>query len=286
MNALAATLALFSTLATAPDWVKPEDFKGKKILIACYYWEGNAVDSVPMNNVPAVLRKLGFTVDVLKSPPHLPSLTPYDEVWIVSGSGGPFDTSDAAKIKTFLDSGKGVYVMADNTPYIHEANVIGGLLHGISFDGAYLGDKTINVVPPGTIKKLIDEAMKKEDMEKLIEYRRAGWFNGKLYAEDHELLTGISQIYEGCTLSSMTASPDLEVIIRASDNNPLVSVSTKPEQRIVYDGGFTRLYYRWNEHAEISTLWYRNIAAYLLGKRRVDLAAPATGAQSSLRADR
>ena len=270
-------MALLATLTSGPgEWVQAEDFKGKKILIACYYWEGEPLDSVPMNNVPGLLRKLGFEVDVLKAPAHLPDLSPYDQLWIVSGMGGTFDESDAVKVERFLAAGKGVYVMADNTPYIHEANVIGRHLHQISFDGGYLGEQTISVMTADQIKKLIADAMQKEDMDKLAEYRRAGYFNGTFYAEDHEILTGIKKLFEGCTISTMTKSPDLEVIIRASDNQSLVAVSTEPGQRIVYDGGFTRLYYRWNEHAEISTLWYRNIAAYLLGKTRKDLTPPKT----------
>lgn len=253
------------------DWIKPGEHKGQKILIAVYYWEGGNLDSVPMNYVPPVLRQMGFTVDVLKAPPHLPSLDGYDQTWIVSGSGSTFNDEDVEKLRAFMKRGKGVYVMADNSPYVHEANVIGRALHGINIQGGYYGGQTVNVVAPGVVKKMVEEAMKKGDMEKLSELRRAGFLNGKLYAEDHELLTGIQQIYEGITIASMSPSKDLDVILRASDNQSLVAVSKKPGERMIYDGGFTRLYCGWDQHAAINAQWYRNVAAYLSGKRRADL---------------
>ncbi len=253
------------------DGVKPGEFKGKRILLAVYYWEGAGIDAVPMNYVPKVLRDLGFTVDVLRQPAHLPDLAKYDECWIVSGTGSTFDVGDVAKLKAYLKQGKGVYVLADNTPYIYEANVIAKAMYGVHLDGDYYGGKVIHVVPPGRVKQMVDEAMKKGDMEKLAGLRRAGYLDGKLYAEDHELLSGIDEIYEGITVAAQTGSNDLEVILRDSANENLVSVSTRPGERLVLDGAFTRLYCGWEANSTTSTHWYRNVAAYLLGKRRADL---------------
>jgi hypothetical protein len=274
LGSLISAQALAAPPLAAPkgDWVRPGEFKGKKILLAVYYWEGATDNAVPMNHVPPVLERMGFKVDIARAPEHLPDLAPYDELWVVSGSGSTFDTSDAERVGRFLGAGHGVYVMADNIPYVHEAKVIGKALHGIDFDGDYYGGKPIHVVGSGAVKKMVDEAMKKGDFEKLAELRRAGFLNGKLYAEDHELLTGIREIYEGITVAHMTGAPDLEVILRASDNQALVSVSHNPKQLIVYDGGFTRLYCGWETNAETSTRWYQNVAAYLLGKKRADLA--------------
>ncbi len=253
------------------DWLKNGEFKGKKILIACWYSEGSGQEAIPLNNVPKVLRDLGFAVDILRSPAHLPALESYDELWLVSGSGSQFSPDDVARVKKYLASGKGVYVMADNTPYTHEANVLGKALHGLSVSGDYAGGQTVNVMPPGAVKKMFEDAMKRGDMEKLTEMRRAGFLNGKLYAEDHELLSGISQIFEGITLCHLDPTPDVDVILRASDNQSLVGVSKKPNEKLVYDCGFTRLYCGWEANTATSTHWYRNVAAFLLGKRRADL---------------
>jgi hypothetical protein len=264
-------LILLPSLAWA-DWVKDGEFKGKRILIAVYYWEGPALDSVPMNHVPKVLRDMGFTVEIQRQPQHLPDLAKYDQVWVVSGGGGSgFDQTDVAKLRDHLKKGRGVYVLADNTPYTYEANVIAGALYGVNLAGGYDGGQVVNVVAPGKVKQMVDEAMKKGDMNKLIELRRAGFLNGKLYAEDHELLSGIQQIFEGITVAAQTTSKDLEVILRDSANENLVSVSKRPGELLVLDGAFTRLYCGWEANAATSTQWYRNVAAYLAGKRRADL---------------
>ena len=271
------SIVLFCVVARADhdqrhgDWFRPGEFKGKRVLIACYYWEGSTDDAVPLNHVPKVLRDMGFTVDIAHQPAHLPKLEPYDEVWVVSGSGSTFDKSDAEKLQAFMKKGKGVYVLADNTPYIYEANVIAGALYGVHLDGAYYGGQVVHVIAPGQLKKLVDEAMKKGDLGKLAELRRAGFLNGKLYAEDHELLSGITEIFEGITIAALTPSKDLEVILRASDNQDLVAVSRRQGERLVIDGAFTRLYCGWEENARTSTQWYQNVAAYLAGKKRSDL---------------
>jgi len=95
-----------------------------------------------------VLREMGFTVDVLREPKHLPDLGQYDQAWIVSGTGSSFDQSDVAKLSAFLKKGKGVYVLADNTPFIYEANVIGAALYKTHLDGMYEGGKVVHVVSP------------------------------------------------------------------------------------------------------------------------------------------
>jgi hypothetical protein len=274
---LLAFAFLFAPLAHAQndtrhgDWIKPGEFKGKRILIAVYYWEGSSLDSVPMNYVPKVLRDMGFTVDVVNAPQHLPDLAKYDECWIVSGTNSMFDKRDLDGLRAFTQHGKGLYLMADNTPFISEANVIGGALYGTHLDGGYMGGQVVHVVAPGKVKQMVEEAMKKGDMQKLTELRRAGFLNGKLYAEDHELLSGISEIFEGITVAALTPAPDLEVILRASDNQSLVAVSKRPGERVIIDGAFTRLYCGWEANRATSTHWYQNVAAYLLGKRRADL---------------
>ena len=274
MRQLLLSLLLTSAALADPrhgDWIKNGEFKGKRILIACYYWEGNSSESVPLNFVPKVLRDLGFTVDILRAPAHLPDLSKYDETWVISGEHSTFDHSDVVKLKEFLKKGHGVYVLADNTPFVYEANVIAGELYGTHLDGMYNGGQVIHVVPPGRVKQMVEEAMKKGDMEKLANLRRAGYLDGKLYAEDHELLSGIDEIFEGITVAAQTPVKDLEVILRDSANENLVSVSTRQGELLVIDGAFTRLYCGWEANAATSTHWYRNVAAYLLGKRRADL---------------
>ncbi len=272
--ALAATLTLAAPAgeteklkANTPDWISSGEFKGQKILMADFYGQG------PLNYVPDVIRKLGFTVEVQLNPAHLPKLDGYDQLWVVSNCGASsFDGTDVAKVKAFAAHGKGVYVLTDNVPCVNEGNQIGQALHGITMTGDYIGEQLIHVVPAGAVAKMVEEAKKSGDLGKLAELRRAGYLNGKLYAEDHELLSGIERIYEGVTICHMSDSPDLEVILRASDNQSLVAVSKKKGENLLYDCGFTRMYNRWETSKQTSSRWYQNVAAYLAGKRRTDLA--------------
>jgi hypothetical protein len=295
-NALALTAVLACAAASAAEdeqlkenpsgWQTPGELKGKRILMVTWYSEGGKPDSVPLDHVPQILRKMGFTVDVQVSPKHLPDLEKYDQAWVISGGYGAgfggtdtFDESDLKKLKEFVKRGKGVYSLNDNVPAVREGNMIGKAFHGIEMSGDYYGGKMIHVVAAGEVAKMVEAAKKSGDLSKLAELRRAGMLNGKLYAEDHELLSGIERIMEGVTICHMTPSPDLEVILRASDNQALVAVSKRPAENMLYDCGFTRMYVNWPQHQDTATRWYQNVALYLQGKRRADLGGGAKGAQ-------
>jgi hypothetical protein len=267
--ALAPAAAHAADAQRAASFYQHGEFKGRSILMVSYYTYGN----YPFEHAPAILRDLGFTVDTLTGPAALPDLARYDQVWIVSGDhAGTLAPADLARLRAHVARGRGLYVLADNTPFTTEANTIGAAFHGIHVEGEYMGMKMVTVMSHSEVQKLIEEAMRKGDLGRLAAYRRAGMLDGKFYAEDHELLTGIDRIYEGGTICHMTqAVRDLDVILRASDNQSLVAVSKRQGERVVYDCGWTRLYYDWDKHAQTSTRWYQNVAAYLMGKRRADL---------------
>jgi hypothetical protein len=269
-RALACLALLLTTASFAADFTHAGEFEGKRILFVNY-------DSIEPNQqyVPGILKKMGFAVDVEVSPKALPALGKYDQLWMVSSCGGmggaAFGKGDVDRIAAFVKAGKGFYNLMDNVPCITEGQQVAKKLYGVDITGDYIGQQVIHVVSAGTVKKLVDEAMKKGDVEGLAKLRRAGWLNGKLYAEDHELLTGITELYEGITLCHMTDSTDLEVILRASDNQSLVAVSKRDGEKVVTDCGFTRLFHMWEQNAATSTKWYQNVAAYLQGKQRADL---------------
>lgn len=263
---IVVALALALT-AAPPGYVQKGEFAGKKILFINYF------ESSYVANVPQKIEELGFKVDVRTTKEHLPDLEKYDQLWMVSDcyNSSQFDQKDVDKILAFVKSGKGFYNLMDNVPCIREGALVARALHGLEISGDYYGDKPVKVVRPGEVKRMVDEAMKKDDMEALAKIRRAGYLNGQLYAEDHELLSGIQQIYEGITLCHFSESPDIEVILRASDNQPLVGISRRGKENVVYDCGYTRLANRWSEFETVSSRWYQNVAAYLQGKRRADL---------------
>ena len=244
------------------DWVKKQEYAGKRIILLRYYTgsESNGGNRErPFPRVCEVLRTIGFEVDSQAASGSLPDLVNYDQCWIVSSMGGSgFPSDDIEKIREFLSQGKGVYILADNAPYLDEANRICSKLHGATIQGNYVGEQLIHVAEgqqgfTGAGKKI------------------TGIKGGKLWAADHELLSGLKAIYEGITISHLSESPSLHVVLRASNGRPLVSVSTNQNELIVYDCGYTRMFHEWEQNVVSSTRWYQNVAAYLMGKKRRDL---------------
>ena len=248
------------------DWVKKQEFRGKRILLACGYIDRESGNGEPFPKVCNVLRRIGFKVDAQQFEGALPPLDDYDQCWIVSGSGvsrfafgGTGGDSETTKsIRRFLKRGKGVYVLADNAPWLYQANEISTALHSATIQGNYAGEQLIHVAQgqqgfTGAGKKI------------------TGMKDGILWAADHELLSGLNAIYEGVTISHLSESPKLHVVLRASNNLPLVSVSRDSKELVVYDCGFTRMFSKWEENIVSSSRWYQNVAAYLMGKKRRDL---------------
>lgn len=256
------------------DWVKKGEFRGRRILLATYYLGQLGQEAIGSNGEPfpkvcGVLSAIGFKVDSQRCQGRLPDLDRYDQCWIVSSGGSSgFGDEDVKAIRRFLKRGKGVYVLADNAPYLYEANQVATALHDVTIQGNYHGEQLVHVAQGE--QGLSGEGKKITGMK-----------GGKLWAADHELLSGLKAIYEGTSISHLSESPNLYVVLRASNNLPLVSVSKNPEEFIVYDCGFTRMYFKWEENVVSSSRWYQNVAGYLMGKKRQDLGSNNTARDAS-----
>lgn len=160
-------------------------------------------------------------------------------------------------IEKFIESGKGVCLLAGNDPYVNEANELASRLYGATVSGNYPGQRTAYVRP----RKLPPETVSK--------------FKGAYAVDDHPLLTGINFVYEGITIGNAGASEKLEAAMRASDGKPLLAVSKVPGQRVVIDCGGTRYCHGPNEETSFilktagTVPLAQNIAAYLAGKNGV-----------------
>ncbi|HEV3383850.1 MAG TPA: hypothetical protein VG097_03495 [Gemmata sp.] len=145
-------------------------------------------------------------------------------------------------------------MLADNDPYIHEANELANRLYGVGVNGNYPGQKIAYVrqreLPAETIRK----------------------FNGAYAVDDHPLQSGVNFLYEGITISNVGISDKLEVAMKSSNGKPLLAVSKVPGQRVVIDCGFTRYCHGVNEETSFilksagTVRLAQNIAAYLAGK--------------------
>jgi hypothetical protein len=173
---------------------------------------------------------------------------------VASAPKFPLDDAAYAAIEKFIEAGKGVCLLANNDPYINEANELTTRLYDVSVSGNYPGQRIAHVRQ----RELLADVIRK--------------FKGAYEVDDHPLLAGINFVYEGITIGNVGVSDKLEVVMKASDGLPLLAVSKVPGQRVVIDCGSMRYCHGGNDETSFilntagSARLARNIAAYLAGK--------------------
>jgi hypothetical protein len=215
-------------------------FKGQTVAVLHMYTGGGFDFELPK----AALAEKGFSVyrwintapsaEVLKE-----ALDKSCQLWIISGANQQLNEKHLAVIKTFFESGKGVYIWGDNTPYYGDANFISKALIGVEMLGNVSGQKVVGLQ---------------------MENKKVG------VTPNHLITTGIQNIYEGHTIATLTESEDLTPIIYGSANNLVTAVYEKEGKRLILDGGFTRLYVNWD--AAGTGRYVKNAAAWLVNYER------------------
>src|SRR6185369_6857140 len=79
----------------------------------------------------------GFDVKLEIAPQEPDSLSSTDQLWLFSGKRN--SPTILAAVEKHVESGKGLYLLADNPPFTFEANVLAKKLFGTQVDGSYLG---------------------------------------------------------------------------------------------------------------------------------------------------
>jgi hypothetical protein len=82
----------------------------------------------------------------------------------------------------------------------------------------------------------------------------------------HLLTTGLEYLYEGITIATIAPTKDLTPILYGSANNLVTAVYEKDGKRAVLDGGFTRLYNKWDTAG--TGRYVKNAAAWLANAER------------------
>lgn len=158
------------------------------------------------------------------------------QLWVISDNTSKLSHEHIKIIKDFFHSGKGLYLWADNDPYYADINKIAKELFQAEMNGNYYGDHVIKLkdgsIPTGIIP-------------------------------NHLLSTGIENIYEGITISNVvTDNKDLKPLMYDSQGKVLASYYDKDGKRCIIDGGFTRLYYKWDTAG--TDRYIKNAAAWLV----------------------
>ena len=168
------------------------------------------------------LQQKGFRVEVhtsVPSPDALQAALKQDDVtqfWLISADKAMISNGHLNVIREFWEAGHGLYIWGDNEPYYYDANMVTKNLIGVEQRGDVQGDQAVNVAADGP------------------------------GVRPHEISTGVSTVYEGITIATVDASPRVTPLIVGSANNVVCAYSEEDGKRIIIDGGFTRLFYKWD----------------------------------------
>jgi hypothetical protein len=165
------------------------------------------------------------------------------QLWLISGQSQTLTPEHIAAIKDFFDAGHGVYIWGDNQPFYADANVLSEALLGTSMQGNLPGDTVVDLLTMDG------------ETDKSVGLRR-----------DHLITTGIDQLYEGITIATVTPTPDMEPLLYGSAGNLVTAIYDKQGKRVILDGGFTRLYNRWDTAG--TARYVKNAATWLVNVER------------------
>jgi hypothetical protein len=161
------------------------------------------------------------------------------QLWIISSDRQLLSKEHLAVIKRFFDSGKGVYIWGDNEPYYADANAVAQALLGTEMRGNLRGDQVVGL-------------------------QKAPGQTGLL--PRHLLTTGLEYIYEGITIATIQPNQSLTPLIYGSAGNLVAAFHDKGGKRAILDGGFTRLYVKWDTAG--TGRYVKNAAAWLVNVER------------------
>lgn len=215
-------------------------FKGQTVAVLHLY-TGEGFD---FSEPEKALKQKGFSVYRWLNQPPSPealdsALAKSCQLWIISSSTQKLNDEHAKVIKKFFDSGKGVYIWGDNQPYYADANFIAQKLLGVKMQGNTMGNQTVNILSRGSKSGLMP---------------------------NHLVTTGLQNIYEGITIATIQESEDLTPLIYGSAGNLVAAAYEKEGKRLIFDGGFTRLYIQWDTAG--TGRYVKNAAAWLVNYER------------------
>lgn len=216
-------------------------FEGQTIVVLHFYTGENFDFEKPK----AALKEKGFSVyrymNQAPSPEDLEkALEKACQLWVISTSTQMLNDEHAEVIRQFFYSGKGVYLWGDNDPYHADANFLAQKLIGVSMHGNYYGAKNVSFKSDSSSSGM---------------------------QADHLITTGLEYVYEGITISKIE-DPDkkMKPLVWSTDGNVVTAIYEDQGQRLIIDGGFTRLYCNWETAG--TGRYVKNAAAWLVNYER------------------
>ena len=225
-------------LGSEYDLAKDGAFDGYKIVIADLCRETNLQEPLK------ALKKKGFSVIVFKEKFPLGKIKAIldddkCQLWLIADRTSHLSKEDYTFIYELFNSGRGLYLWSDNDPYFADINPILSKLFNSEMSGNYIGEKILSIQKnnegPGIIK-------------------------------DHLITTGVQNFYEGITISNVRIDGGLCPLVYSSDGKIVTAYYDLDGKRCLVDGGFTRLYYKWNSAG--TDRFVVNCAAWLTNLER------------------
>ncbi|PJB39247.1 MAG: hypothetical protein CO108_17630 [Deltaproteobacteria bacterium CG_4_9_14_3_um_filter_63_12] len=215
-------------------------FEGQTIVVLDFY-------NVLQADAKSALERKGFSVyrysNAAPEPKELEeSLAKANQLWIISSCdpGSTRLSKDHLKvIKDFFDAGHGLYIWGDNDPCLYDANAVATYVFDTKLEGDVPGDQTVTL-------------FEKEGEPGVL--------------PGHLLTTGIEHIYEGVTVATLQPTEGFKPLIYGSAGNLIAGYYDQDGKRAIIDGGFTRLYYKWDTAG--TGRYVMNAAAWLANAER------------------
>jgi len=188
------------------------------------------------------LKQKGFTIKRWTTTPPVKELKDIlkgsCQLWVISGRSSSLDATHRKIICEFWNEGRGLYLWGDNDPYYADVNDLASALFGATLTGNIMGDQVV----------------------------KHSTGNGKPgIVRSHPVCTGLDFLYEGISISSVEdVKKELEPVVYGSSGKIVVAAYNKDKRRALLDGGFTRLYYKWDTAG--TARYVKNAAAWLVPK--------------------
>ena len=229
------------------DLARDGAFSGKTVAVLQLYNGEDEADSSGFDfAAPAqALKEKGFKVRRWTSLPDPDTLEEglrgTSQLWVISsGRGATLRSGHMQVIGSYFKRGRGLYLWGDNDPYTDEANQLGmELLESDGMLGNYHADQ--DLAPAGT-----------------------GLPNPGI--QPHLVTTGLERLYEGITTARIYGN--LPPLLLGSDGHAVASVYEQSGRRAIVDGGFTRLFYKWDTAG--TARYVKNAASWLANAERFD----------------
>ncbi|MFK7758262.1 MAG: hypothetical protein AB8B53_15130 [Flavobacteriales bacterium] len=200
---------------------------------------------VTLDQPEASLSEKGFSMFQWKSGAPEPEILRKElekscQLWVISNGHRILTDEHVDVIEEYFHSGKGLYIWGDNAPLYADANAITERLFNTTMNGDFYADQVVGI---------------------------SGEAEGRTGIVDgHLISTGVVNMYEGITIATVKPTQDLYPLIYNSQNGLVAAVYEKNGKRCIIDGGFTRLYYKWE--AAGTNRYVKNAAAWLVNVER------------------